>query len=148
MNVSEICKRDVVVAFRSDELATAALRMRDKHIGYLVVVEGDDGQEPIGVLTDRDIVVTLVARDVDLRSVKVEDVMTRGPVTVKETDSVGTALQAMRRIGVRRVPVVGGRGQLVGVLSLDDVIDGLAEELGSVAASIRNERRIESAVRP
>jgi CBS domain-containing protein len=148
MNVSDICKQDVVVVLRTDELSTAAQRMRDNHIGYIVVVDRSDMRQPVGVLTDRDIVITMVARDVDPRSVKVDDVMTRDLVTVKETDSMGAALQAMRDLGVRRVPVVDARGELAGVLSLDDVIDGLADELASVAASIRNARRIEGLVRP
>jgi CBS domain-containing protein len=134
-----------------DELATAARLMREKHIGYLVVVEPEAGEtffKPVGVLTDRDIVVTVVARETDPRTLTVGDVMTRQPVVAREEDSSATALQEMRRIGVRRLPVVGPRGQLVGILSLDDVLDGLAAELQNVAGSIRNEQRIESAVRP
>ena len=149
MSVGDMCKRDVVVIQASDELATAAQRMRDEHIGYLIVVDGNgSGRDPIGVLTDRDIVVAVVARGVDPRSLKVEDVMTRNPVMVKEADSIEAALQAMRAIGVRRVPVVSLRGHLTGVLSLDDVLEGLAGELESVAASIRTERRLESTLRP
>jgi CBS domain-containing protein len=79
---------------------------------------------------------------------RVEDVMTRQPVVANESDPVATALEAMRRIGVRRLPVVGNRGELVGILSLDDIIDTLAGDLQHVAASIRNEQRIETALRP
>jgi CBS domain-containing protein len=148
MNVGELCKRDVVVVRSSDELATAAEKMRDEHIGYLIVVDDGAGRDPIGVLTDRDIVVAVVARRVDPRSLKVEDVMTRNPVVVKEADSVQAALQAMRTIGVRRVPVVSLRGHLTGVLALDDVIDSLADELGTIAATVHNERRFECSLRP
>jgi CBS domain-containing protein len=134
-----------------DELTAAARLMREEHIGYLIVVEpnlGDATVNPVGVLTDRDIVVTVVARETDPRSLKVGDVMTRQPVVAAEDDSIATALQEMRRIGVRRLPVVGQRGQLVGVLSLDDVLDGLAAELQNVAGSIRREQQVESALRP
>jgi len=106
------------------------------------------GKTWVGVLTDRDIVVTVVARETDPRSLRVGDVMTRQPVVAAEDDSITTALQEMRRIGVRRLPVVGRRGQLVGVLSLDDVLDGLAAELQNVAGSIRREQQVESALRP
>lgn len=147
MKVSDICKRDVVIVHGSEEVSTAAQRMREKHIGYVVVVDGESERRPIGVLTDRDIVVTVVAREIDPRTLKVEDVMTRDPLTVRETESMGAALQAMRSIGVRRLPVVGTSGRLTGVLSMDDVLDGLAEQLGGVAASIRNERRIEASLR-
>jgi predicted transcriptional regulator len=149
MNVRDICKRDVVAVQGSDELVTAAQKMRDEHIGYLVVVDDNgSGRDPIGVLTDRDIVIAVVARGVDPRSLKVEDLMTRNPIVVKEEDPIEAALHAMRTIGVRRMPVVSLRGHLTGVLSLDDVLEGLADELGTIAASIRNERRFESTLRP
>jgi CBS domain-containing protein len=73
--------------------------------------------------------------------------MTRQPVVVSETESVNKALGEMRRVGVRRLPVVGVRGQLVGVLSIDDIVEMLADGLNAVAGSIRNEQRIEGALR-
>src|SRR5688572_5902003 len=151
MNLATLCRRNAVTIRQFEELTSAAELMRDQHVGYLVVVDPDpsDGsQKPVGVLTDRDIVVTVVARQVNPRSLRVGDVMTRQPVVVADTDSVDKALESMRSIGVRRLPVVGSRGQLVGVISLDDIIDALAEELGHVAGSIRNEQRIEGALRP
>jgi CBS domain-containing protein len=151
MNVGKTCRQTVVTVRPFDELTAAARLMRENHIGYLVVVEPDPGGttvKPVGVLTDRDIVVAVVARETDPRSLRVGDVMTRQPVVAAEGDSIATALQEMRRIGVRRLPVVGQRGQLVGVLSLDDVLDGLAADLQSVAGSIRREQQIESALRP
>lgn len=125
--------------------------MREKHVGFLVVTEFDvasQQERPLGVITDRDIVVAVVARETDPRSLRVEDVMTRQPVVVPEGSSIASALQQMRRIGVRRLPVVDYRGHLVGVLSLDDVIGALAGELQDVAGSIQNEQRIEGALRP
>ena len=150
MRIKTICQRNPVTVRRSEELLKAAQLMREKHIGYLVVVEPDatDGsQRPIGVLTDRDIVITVVARETDPRSLRVEDIMTRQPVTASTADSVDKALQDMRRVGVRRLPVVGPRGELVGIISLDDVISVLAGELQNVACSIRNEQVIEGTLR-
>jgi len=136
---------------RGEELIKAAQLMREKHIGYLVVVASDaaDGlQRPVGVLTDRDIVVTVVAREIDPRTLRVGDVMTQSPSTAVDSDPLEKSLREMRRMGVRRLPVVGRRGELMGVLSLDDVIEALSNELQNVAGSIRNERVIEGAVRP
>jgi CBS domain-containing protein len=151
MNVSNICSRNAITVRRSDELVKAAQLMREEHVGFLVVVEPDveDGlQRPIGVLTDRDIVITVVARETDPRTLRVGDVMTQPPVTVTTADSMGQALREMRRVGVRRLPVVGKRRELVGILSLDDVLGAVATELQDVAGSVHNEQVIEGALRP
>jgi CBS domain-containing protein len=150
MNVAKICKRNVVTVREHDELGKAAKLMREHHIGYLVVVEpgvAQDAVRPIGVLTDRDIVVSVLAKDADPRSLTVGDIMTRQPVVVPDGKSVAGALREMRRIGVRRLPVVGGVGQLVGVLSLDDVLDQLAGELTDVAGTVRDELLVENSLR-
>jgi CBS domain-containing protein len=150
MNITEICKRSPVTVRETEELTAAAQLMRERHIGYLVVVEPQllGAFKPIGVLTDRDIVVAVVAKNADARQLRVGDVMTRQPVVIDEGKPLAYALGEMRRIGVRRVPVVGAMGQLVGVLSLDDVLDALAEDLLGVVGSIRSELRTEAALRP
>jgi CBS domain-containing protein len=150
MNVGKLCKRNVVTMREFDELVEAPALMRDNHIGYVVVVEpnvADDSVRPVGVLTDRDIVVSVLAKDANPRSLRVGDIMTRQPVVIGEGKPLESALQEMRRIGVRRLPVVGGRGELVGVLSLDDVLDELAGELLDVAGSVRNELLTENSLR-
>ena len=151
MNVGEICVRHVVTVRELDGLTQAAEVMREKHIGYLVVVGpkvGESGFAPIGVLTYRDIVVGVVAKDTDPKTLRVGDLMTRQPVVVDEDASLTQALSEMRRIGVRRIPVVGHNGLLTGVLSLDDILGALSEELSDVAGSIRKEVRMEEALRP
>lgn len=151
MRVGDICTRNVVTVREFDDLTTAAQIMRQKHIGYLVVIKpnvGDATVVPVGVITDRDIVVGVVARETDPRSLTVGDVMTRQPVLAWEDTSVSAALHHMREIGVRRVPVVDRGGGLTGILSLDDVLDALADELTEVASSIRHGRKVESALRP
>jgi CBS domain-containing protein len=151
MNVGKICRRNTVTVGKLDELIKAAQLMRARHVGYLVVVEPDATDRlprVAGILTDRDIVITVLAPEADPRSLRVGDVMTQQPVTVGESESIEQALREMRRIGVRRLPVVGKRGELVGILSLDDVLDVLAGELQNVAGSIRNEQHIEGVQRP
>lgn len=150
MNVGTLCRRNVVTMRPFDEVTAAARLMRERHVGYLIVVEpavADGAWHPIGVLTDRDIVVSVLAPGADPRQLEVKDVMTREPVLAREEDSVASALQQMRRIGVRRLPVVDARSQLVGVLALDDVLDAMAGQLQDVAGSIRSEQAIEHALR-
>jgi CBS domain-containing protein len=150
MNTGDIIQRNVITVRPFDELLAAARLMREKHVGYLVVVEPalvDGTFRPIGVLTDRDIVVSVVAREADARTLRVEDVMTRKPVVARADEPVASALQQMRHIGVRRMPVVGDHSELVGVISLDDVVTALAAQLQDVAGSIRTEQAIEHALR-
>ena len=150
MNVGNICRRHAVTVRPFEELTKAAQLMREKHVGYLVVVEPDaaDGLlRPIGVLTDRDIVITVVARETDPRSLRVGEIMTQEPVTVSASESIEKALREMRRMGVRRLPVLDPRGGLLGILSLDDVLDVFAGELQNVVGSIRNEQVIEGTLR-
>ena len=149
MNTGSICQVNVVTIAPGQDLAAAARLMREKHVGYLVVAEEtSDGRSKVsGVLTDRDIVVAVVAREVDPRSLRVGDVMTRNPLLADVHSSVEATLRHMRDVGVRRVPVVDENGSLAGVLSLDDVIDHITEQLSNIAGSIRNEQRVERAVR-
>ena len=150
MDVAQLFSRDSVTVRESDEVTDAARLMRERHVGYLVVVEPDfagSTVRPVGVLTDRDIVIGIVAREVNPRTVLVRDIMTRNPVVLNAADPLPTALQEMRRIGVRRMPVVGKVGELLGVLSIDDVLDTLSAELGNVAGAIRNEQRVEKKLR-
>lgn len=150
MKVRDICKRQVVTVRPQDELLSAARVMRNKHVGYLVVVEPGLKAatiKPVGVLTDRDLVVSVMAREVNPATLCVSDVMTRELVAACEDDALRVALAQMRRLGVRRLPVIGEYGELTGVISLDDIIDALALELSAVAGSIRAEQQVEQALR-
>jgi CBS domain-containing protein len=148
MNAGSICKRGVVTVAPTDDLIAAAHAMREKHVGYLVVAESTArNRRVMGVLTDRDIVVAVLAQEVDAHALKVGDVMTRDPLLIDESQSIEAVLRHMREAGVRRVPVVDGSGALTGVLSIDDVLERIAEQLINIAGSIRNEQRMERAVR-
>jgi CBS domain-containing protein len=129
----------------------AAQLMRKDHVGLLVVTElVNDGHDARvnGVLTDRDIVTAVVAKGGDPNTLTVGDVMARNPVMLNEVHSLGHGLRLMRESGVRRVPVLGNRDQLVGVLSVDDVLEALAVELGDVSQAIRSGQKLERHSRP
>lgn len=144
MKIEQYCRRGVVAVSAQDDIGVAAGLMREKHVGFLIVhQEGAPLRKPIGVLTDRDIVLQVTARDIDPHTVTVGDVMTREPLIAREEDELGDLVQAMRQSGLRRVPVVDSRGALTGIMALDDVIDLIAGLLGEVASSINSERRQE-----
>jgi CBS domain-containing protein len=148
MNVGNICQREVVTIGSDESLAAAAQLMRKRHVGFLVVMSPDADSKVIGVLTDRDIVTAVVAKEADARAFKVGDVMTANPLLIDETYTIEGALRHMRDIGVRRVPIVSATGNLLGVLSLDDVVESLANQFSDLAGAIRIGQKLERTVRP
>jgi CBS domain-containing protein len=122
--------------------------MREYHVGAIVVVDDlDIMRVPVGILTDRDIAVGLVAKALDADSLRVEEGMSGELITVRETDGVSQTIEAMRAKGVRRMPVVDARGSLVGIVTADDFVDLLAEELTALARMVSREQRREAQAR-
>jgi CBS domain-containing protein len=145
MTVGQICNRVVVFAFRNTPLPDAAKLMRENHIGSLVIVdESDRGRIPVGMLTDRDIAIAVVAQALDPRTLTAGEVMSGELVTANEQDDMLDTLQRMRRRGVRRVPVLTAAGTLAGIVTLDDLLELVAEQLGDVVKAIATEQSREA----
>ncbi|MDZ7595258.1 MAG: CBS domain-containing protein [Thiobacillus sp.] len=148
MAVGEICNREVVIAEKTFSVVDAALLMRKHHVGDLVVVEEKNGRKhPVGIVTDRDIVVEVVAAGVNPDALKVGDIMGPEVATVREGEGLFEALRHMRDKGVRRMPVVDRDGGLVGILTLDDLLSLLAEEMTELAKLVSRERQREAVSR-
>jgi CBS domain-containing protein len=134
MKAGELCNREVVTATRETTIPEAARLMRDHHVGSLVIVETHEGcMEPVGIITDRDVVIEVIAEDVDLNTVTAGDIMSYALLKISEQESVFDTAQRMRARGVRRVPVISGTGELIGILALDDMLELLSEELSLLA---------------
>ena len=134
MTVGHFCNREVVICRRESTIVEAAQLMRHHHVGDVVIVEDrEDTPVPVGIITDRDLVVELIADGVDLDTVSVGDVMSYELVTTREDDSIWETLKRMRAQGVRRILVVNEQDGLEGILSLDDVLELLADELSMLA---------------
>ena len=145
MPISEICNREVVIVQRNNTISEAAQLMRQHHVGDVVVVEERGGARvPIGIVTDRDLVVEIMAPAIDQMVITVGDIMVPELVTVKENAGLFETIEYMRAKGVRRVPVVDKGGGLVGILTLDDLLELLAEELLSLAKLVRHEQKTET----
>mgnify|MGYP005848206501 CR=1 FL=1 len=145
MNVGEICIRDVVVASRDATVAQAAQLMREFHVGDLVVVDESGGRRiPAGIVTDRDVVIGVVAPGLDPAILTAGDIMSGELITARESDGVFETLQTMRRRGVRRLPVVDAAGALAGIVALDDILEIIAEELGAAVKVAAREQTNEA----
>ena len=148
MSVRDLCNRDVVCTTRAASVADAAQLMRRYHVGDVVVVEQTDGRAvPVGILTDRDIVVEVVAAGVDPCEITVGDLLTGQLEAIAEHESGSEALRRMSAAGVRRLPVVDRNGALLGIVSVDDLLPPLAMQLGAVAELSRRSRSVEAQIR-
>jgi CBS domain-containing protein len=134
MEVGKLCTVDTVCCARDESVQGAALLMRKHHVGDIVVVDDVDGERtPAGIVTDRDIVVSVVALGLDPAGLQVGDIMTDDLLTADEHDVVSDTIERMRLRGIRRVPVVGEGGRLAGIVSADDLLGFLAEEMEDLA---------------
>jgi CBS domain-containing protein len=149
MKVRDFCSRTVAVIDPDATLREAALLMRNAHVGALVVIERKDGAtRPVGIITDRDIVVAVVAvPGARPEGIHVRDVMSPQLLLAREDDGLFEAVKTMSERGVRRLPVAAADGSLFGVVTLDDVLRVLAGELGSLAAALRLGREHEGVAR-
>ena len=135
--VGEICSKPAVTVSPDATVQEAAHRMRSRKVGALVVVNGSG--TPVGVLTDRDITVNVVAQGADPASVRVGTLIKRKPTVIREDAGILDATKLLSRRGIRRLPVVSKTGKLVGIISLDDLLMLLGSELGHIASTLASE---------
>lgn len=149
MTAGRYCNREVVITDKDTTIAEAATLMRRFRVGDLVVTENERMMNmPIGIVTDRDLVLEVLAEDVPLDAVTLKDVMNPEPVTVDQDESLLDTLAVMRDRGVRRLLVVNKEGGLEGIFCADDAIELLAEALGDLADLVGREKRNEQRARP
>ena len=141
MPVGEICVRDVVVCERVTTIREAARLMRQHHVGDLVILkESRERRKPVGIVTDRDLVISVLALDVDPTVFTVGDLLTQELVSIDEDQGIFETIQHMRAHGVRRIPVVDQMGGLTGIVSVDDLIQLLAQEMTELGKLISKEQ--------
>ena len=149
MFAGEYCNRNVSIIGRGDSIVKAAKLMREHHVGDLLVVESRNGERaPVGIITDRDIVVEVIAEEADMETITIEDVMSYKLIIAHEKDDLMSTIKRMRVNGIRRIPIVNQAGGLVGILSTDDILDIITEQLMDIDQIIVNEQVKEKENRP
>lgn len=149
MKVGELCNREVVVIEGGASIREAAKLMRHYHVGDVIVTEKrEEGLAPIGILTDRDIVVELLAEDLSLDDICIADAMSFELLTARTEDDAVETIKQMRATGIRRIPVVNDQGLLEGLLAVDDYLEFFAEQMADLVALVKNEQRREQKIRP
>lgn len=148
MHIREICTRSVVTCRRDASALELAQLMRERHVGAVIVVDENAGQlTPVGLVTDRDLVVEVMACGVDPAILRAGDLVIAEPVTAVESELVFDAIWHMRSKGIRRLPVVDAQGHLLGILTSDDVTRFLAEQLTDVACLVQGQVHTEETKR-
>jgi CBS domain-containing protein len=145
MPIGEFCNREVVFATRDTSIPEAAQLMRQYHVGSLVVVDEVDGKRlPVGIVTDRDLVIEIISQSLDFNDFSLGDIMSPQLVSVQEKEGVFEVIRLMRTKGIRRILVVNQEGGLEGIVSADDILDLLAEELAELAKVAPREQERET----
>lgn len=137
MPISECCSVEVVCCEPDTPVQEVAEMMRKEHVGDVVVVEMRDGKRvPTGIVTDRDIILEIVALRLDISAFTAGDIMNAPLISMHEDEGVFETLRTMRNHRIRRVPVVKGDGTLTGIVSSDDIINLLTNELSMMADTL------------
>ena len=137
MNISSLCRREIVSVSASASIRDAAAAMRQHHVGALVVTDPDEPGRAVGVVTDRNLVVDLLATGLPVDGLAVGELCSKNLVGVLATATIPEAVQVMRRAGVRRLLVVDAGGSLLGLVSADDLFEAIAGELEALAGALR-----------
>ena len=148
MTIGAICNREVITVQRDATVLHAAVLMRQYHVGDVVMIENRKNKTvPIGIVTDRDIVVELVATELDCNVITVGDIVISKLTVIKDSAGVFEAIQLMASKGIRRLPVVDDEGGLVGIITLDDLLLLLAKELSTINKLVALEQKNEATKR-
>ena len=147
MPVGEVCNRDVVITHEATTAMEAAKLMLNHHVGSIVVVDNAKTPHPVGIVTDRDLVLKVMAAGRDPAKVKLTELMHPHLITIDEAAPNWEALERMRTGGIRRLVVVNKARELQGILTLDDMLEFLADELSELARTVTRGQKIESAGR-
>ena len=145
MSIADICNREVITVKPEASISHVAKLMRQYHVGDVVVIdEHKNIPVPIGIVTDRDLVVEVVATELDAEVITASDIMQRKLVVITEEFGVFQAIRTMTSKGVRRLPVVDDHGGLIGILTLDDLLLLLSKELTAISTLVIREQKNES----
>lgn len=146
IKIIDLSVHKVATIEEGTSILDCARTMRSMHVGSLVVV--NKKREPIGMLTDRDISIEVVALERDPKSLKVEDVMSAPVCTAHSDETVVDALARMREQGIRRLPVVDKEGTLCGIVTANNIVEEISEQLDSIVRAIKSSKTREQSLRP
>jgi len=148
MTVSDYCERNIALLTRDASLQEAAMMMRIHHLGEVIVIDKLNGKNiPVGVVTDRDLVIEIMALEVDVEQISVGNIMSLELITVRQDNNLSDTLDIMQQHGVRRLPVIDNSGSLLGVINIEVILKVLCQDLSKMLTLFNNERDNEKILR-
>lgn len=148
MNIASICQREIVTVAADASLREAAASMREHHIGALVVTDAAAPARVVGVITDRDLAIDVLALELNANGICVGQLVHGSAISVSGEASLQQAAAAMEDGGVRRLLVTGEDARVIGIVSIDDLVDAVAAEVSGLARALRSGIARENAERP
>lgn len=149
MRIADVCTHRVVSTQATVSVRDAAEAMRQHHVGALVVVEKPNGERiPVGIVTDRDIVVAVVATGGNPDKLTLGQIMSKPVATCTEAEGLFAAILTMREHGVRRLPVLNAKGGLAGMVAADDIYSALGTHMADLGQALAREETREMQDRP
>lgn len=139
MTIGDYCKHVVITTSKNTNVFDAAKLMKKHNIGNVVVVDETNGGTPIGIFTDRDITIKIVADEIDPRKLTVGDAMTQDLLVLQEHQSIQEAIDKMCAKKVRRAPIIDKNNKIIGIATVDDLLLLFSDELGSLAKLVRKQ---------
>lgn len=140
MTAGRLCRRVVATAAPNEKIRMAARRMAVNDVGSLVVLDPSGRGEAVGIITDRDIAVRCVAGDLNPDVATVSQVMTQPVEAIHENATLESALDRMANGGTRRLIVTGNGHRVVGIMTLDDVLENLVREVGPIGRLLERQK--------
>jgi predicted transcriptional regulator len=138
MPILDLCSKNLVTIEKDASLISAAKMMKKNHVGGLIVTEKNNSLKPVGILTDRDIVLGVIAENLPL-NMRVQEIMSRNIATVLSSEGISNVIDHMDREGVRRMVVVDDTGNACGLVSSDDIVRLVAQELSSIGHLVESQ---------
>jgi len=144
MTNGEFCNREVVIAQEDLSLVELARLMRDYHVGDVVIIRKEEKKTvPVGIVTDRDLVIKVIAKERSPASLSAGEIMSKNLKVVYEDHSLWETIEVMRTNAIRRVPVVNERNELIGILTADDLVEVIQEEIAALVKAVIKEQKRE-----
>ncbi len=136
MSLGNLCRREIICVNLGTSVKEAVKLMEEKNVGCVIVIGSD---KPVGMLTDRDILLRVMNKGLDPQKTTVDNVMSKDIVALREDMGLFEALEQVKGKSIRRFPIVDANGALKGIMTLDDIIFLLGKEMADVSSIIEKE---------